>query len=314
MVDDEVENEEDEVGEAADAAAKKKKKKKKKKKAGEGAADGNDLHDESPANEAKPAAPPAPPAPEPEPVPLAESEPLQAAPAAAPEPADTGEGNEDPDEGMSASKKKREKAKAAAARKKAAGGGTDSIADGGGGSGVTTAAAAPSGPTEDAHARFQALLDALKEGREAPVAQLARCGLGDKKLRMLASAVRTRGAQCAIQTLDLAHNVVSDAGAAQLCAALTAEGRLAPRLTLLSLVGNPLGDVGAELCAKMLEERPEVALVLPELSQPPAGSTGGAGENARTARAVDTYFACRSAGDVPPAWQGPPAQGADGRV
>ena len=237
---------------------------------------------------------------------------LQAAPDAA---TDTGEGKEDPDEGMSASKKKREKAKAAAARKKAAGGGTnsDSIANGGGGggSGGTTAAAAPSGPTEDASARFQALLDALKEGREAPVAQLARCGLGDKKLRMLASAVRTRGAQCAIQTLDLAHNVVSDAGAAQLCAALTSEGRLAPRLTLLSLVGNPLGDAGAELCAKMLEERPEVALILPELSQPPAGSMGGAGESAR---AVDTYFACRSEGDVPPAWQGPPAQGADGRV
>ena len=108
----------------------------------------------------------------PEPVPMEETATLQAAPVAAPEPTDTGEGNEDPDEGMSASKKKREKAKATAARKKAAGGGTnfDSIADGGGGggSGGTTAAAAPSGPTEDAPARFQALLDALKEGREAP--------------------------------------------------------------------------------------------------------------------------------------------------
>ena len=87
---------------------------------------------------------------------------------------------------------------------------------------------------------------------------LRRCGLGDKKLRTLLAALRTCGAKCTLLSLDLSHNVISDAGAVALCAALAAsEGAgeeattLAPALTQLSLVGNPLGKKAIETCARV---------------------------------------------------------------
>ena len=211
------------------------------------------------------------------------------------------------DEGGGVSKKK---------KKKRGGGGSN-----GGGGGASTA------PTEDAAQRFQRFLDELKGGTEPAIADLSRCGVGDKKLRTLVTAIRTRGARCAVETLDLTHNAVSDAGAAGLCAALTAdggvEGQIAPRLSLLSLLGNPLGDKGSELCAHALLSRAEVALILPARSSASmeGGVEGGAeggeesgADRGGVVREVGAYFACRGIDDLPPPWHGPPAQTPSGQV
>ena len=93
---------------------------------------------------------------------------------------------------------------------------------------------------------------------------LRRCGLGDKKLRTLLAALRTCGAKCTLLSLDLSHNVISDAGAVAVRCAGGERGAgeeattLAPALTQLSLVGNPLGKKAIETCAPRARHPPRL--------------------------------------------------------
>ena len=187
---------------------------------------------------------------------------------------------------------------------------------GGGGGGGGGGGAPALGPTEDATARYQRVLDALRDGIEGSEAGLSRCGLGDKKLRALVAALRTRGAGCTLAALDLSHNSISDAGAVALCAALAAgEVPLVPQLASLNIAANPLGTQAAEACAHALAGRPTLSLVLP------AGAAGGArgaasaaGSGAASPDHVSHYFGSRGEDDVPPPSAPPPPPGPDGRV
>ena len=195
-------------------------------------------------------------------------------------------------------------------------GGSDTLGGGGGGGGTTTTT--ESGPTEDAAARFQEALDTLREESCALLhAALARCGLGDKKLRSLVAALRASGAKCGLTELDLSHNSISDAGAVALCAALTAEAPIAPRLTLLSLVGNPLGVQAAAACAHALATRPDLCVVLPAPAPGAASGAAEAGGLVATGSAggadLSAYFASRG-DDLPPPSPPPPPPGPDGHV
>ena len=53
-------------------------------------------------------------------------------------------------------------------------------------------------------------------------ASLANCLVGDKKLRKLVDAVKHAGESCALTSLDLSSNLLSDASAAVLGTAVSA--------------------------------------------------------------------------------------------
>ena len=196
---------------------------------------------------------------------------------------------DDEDVEVAGDEKKKKKKK----KKKGGGNNTTTATDA---SASTTTSAAP---TEDGAARLQTTLEALRGESGAPVpAELAlsRCGFGDKKLRQLLAALKSLGSGCAVLSLDLSHNLVSDAGATALCTALATDLFCAPRLTLLSLDGNPLSADAAAACADALEKRPDLSIVLPA---PPASATnGGKSTAADAAFEVSEYFGSRGVDDV----------------
>ena len=184
-------------------------------------------------------------------------------------------------------------ASAAKKKKKKKGGG----GGGGGGSNQAGGGGAAQQPAEDAQARFQSTLDELKSGDAAllTTCDLSQCGFGDKKLRQLLAALRDLKSVCALTSLDLSNNSISDAGATALCAALASEGEaLAPQLGALALHGNPIGAEAASTCAAALAVRPGLALVLPEQSSPEGG---GGSASSLAAPDLDVYFAARATGE-----------------
>ena len=76
---------------------------------------------------------------------------------------------------------------------------------------------------------------------------------------------------CSLTSIDLSNNLISDAGASALTAALQA-CEVAPRLLQFSLAGNPLTPTGCEACEQALAARADLALSLPSS----AAHTGGA--------------------------------------
>ena len=207
------------------------------------------------------------------------------------------------DSAASAAKKKKKKKKKGGA---AAAGATASEG--------AAPAATPPPAAEDGATRLLTALEALRDGQSPAPSDLAlsKCGFGDKKLRQLLTALRGNGSGCAVASLDLSHNSISDAGATALCTALGTEAALAPRLGMLSLEGNPLSATAAAVCAAALEPRQELSLVLPASSAATPAANAANGSASEGSKHLAAYYAARASLAAEPPAKGGAGEGAGG--
>ncbi|KAL3929073.1 MAG: hypothetical protein SGPRY_002113 [Prymnesium sp.] len=132
-------------------------------------------------------------------------------------------------------------------------------------------------PLHDAHERYLGALSALRNPQgeeEAFWISLSNCGIGDKKARKLAEALKQSGG-CSLTSIDLSDNLISDSGAAALTAALQTKA-VAPRLLNFSLVGNPLSEDGRQGCETALAARSDLKFILPSPSASANASSASA--------------------------------------
>jgi len=144
-------------------------------------------------------------------------------------------------------------------------------------------------PAPDAQEKYLAVLEALRSGDETACwASLSACNIGDKKARKLAEALKQTVSQkvdCALTSIDLSHNLISDAGAAALTAALQSRD-VAPRLLQFSLAGNPLSPEGCDACEQALTARSDLTLSV----RAEAGGANGGGGGGAVAELLNSYF------------------------
>ncbi|CAI7768859.1 unnamed protein product [Closterium sp. NIES-54] len=134
-------------------------------------------------------------------------------------------------------------------------------------------------PVEVAEKRFAAALESMRSKADLCMwVQLARCRVGDKKLRRLTDAL----IHCeTVTSVDLSENLISDAGLRQLACALSAPSA-APDLISLNVKRNPISASGRACLANLQAVRKLVRIEYEE-SPPPAaqekkGAQGGKGQ------------------------------------
>mmetsp|Transcript_47345 Transcript_47345/g.153854 ORF Transcript_47345/g.153854 Transcript_47345/m.153854 type:complete len:431 (-) Transcript_47345:154-1446(-) len=125
------------------------------------------------------------------------------------------------------------------------------------------AAGSDSGEEEEGEDKLPPALEAALRGlRQEPEAQrevcLANCSLRDSHLEPLIQALHH--SRCAVETLDLAFNRLSDAGVHVLCRAV-ASG-CAMELSSLRLGGNKLSPAGLALGQSLKQSRPDLLVDL----------------------------------------------------
>ncbi|CAI5947796.1 unnamed protein product [Closterium sp. NIES-65] len=156
-------------------------------------------------------------------------------------------------------------------------------------------------PVEVAEKRFAAALESMRSKADLCMwVQLARCRVGDKKLRRLTDAL----IHCeTVTSVDLSENLISDAGLRQLACALSAPSA-APDLISLNVKRNPISASGRACLANLQAVRKLVrvsggggwghgAVREYEESPPPAaqekkGAQGGKGQGMADPRGFES--------------------------
>ncbi|CAI5463498.1 unnamed protein product [Closterium sp. Yama58-4] len=144
-------------------------------------------------------------------------------------------------------------------------------------------------PVEVAEKRFAAALESMRSKADLCMwVQLARCRVGDKKLRRLTDAL----IHCeTVTSVDLSENLISDAGLRQLACALSAPSA-APDLISLNVKRNPISAAGRACLANLQAVRKLVRIEYEE-SPPPAaqekkGAQGAKGQGMADARGFES--------------------------
>ncbi|CAI5532234.1 unnamed protein product [Closterium sp. Naga37s-1] len=144
-------------------------------------------------------------------------------------------------------------------------------------------------PVEVAEKRFAAALESMRSKADLCMwVQLARCRVGDKKLRRLTDAL----IHCeTVTSVDLSENLISDAGLRQLACALSAPSA-APDLISLNVKRNPISASGRACLANLQAVRKLVRIEYEE-SPPPAaqekkGAQGGKGQGMADPRGFES--------------------------
>ncbi|CAI5527369.1 unnamed protein product [Closterium sp. Naga37s-1] len=144
-------------------------------------------------------------------------------------------------------------------------------------------------PVEVAEKRFAAALESMRSKADLCMwVQLARCRVGDKKLRRLTDAL----IHCeTVTSVDLSENLISDAGLRQLACALSAPSA-APDLISLNVKRNPISASGRACLANLQAVRKLVRIEYEEIPPPAAqekkGAQGGKGQGMADPRGFES--------------------------